>query len=74
MLISLPMHCNTALLTCLITQALLQAALDKEPSVLHGWLPLREFSKVTSHEAFARQPPEEVSIDDNMTGGKCTKD
>jgi hypothetical protein len=37
------MHCSTAFLTCLISQALLQAVLDKESSELHGWLLLREF-------------------------------
>jgi hypothetical protein len=69
MLASLLMHCFHCILTSRISQALLQAALDKEPSVLHGWLTLREFSKVTSHEASARQPPEEASIDDDVTGG-----
>jgi hypothetical protein len=33
---SLPMHCFTAFLTSLISQALLQAGLDKEPSELNG--------------------------------------
>jgi hypothetical protein len=43
---SLPMHCFHCILTSLISQALLQAALDKEPSVFHGWLLLREFLKL----------------------------
>jgi hypothetical protein len=43
MLISLPMHCFTAFLTSLISQALLQAALDKESSVLSSRVLLREF-------------------------------
>jgi hypothetical protein len=46
-LISLPMHCITPLLTSLISQALLQAALDKESRVLHGWLLLCEFLSLT---------------------------
>jgi hypothetical protein len=40
------MHCFTAILTSLVSQALLQAALDKESSVLHGGLLLREFSSL----------------------------
>jgi hypothetical protein len=46
MLISLLMHCFTAFLTSLIPQALLQAALDKESSVLPGWLLLSEFQSL----------------------------
>jgi hypothetical protein len=40
------MHSITAFLTSLTSQELLQAALDKEPGVLHGWLLLREFLKL----------------------------
>jgi hypothetical protein len=40
------MHCFTPLLTSLISQALLQVALDKEASVLPGYLAHREFSSL----------------------------
>jgi hypothetical protein len=53
------MHCFHCILTSLISQALLQAVLDEEPSDFIGSVFHYEFSKVTSHEATARQPPEE---------------
>jgi hypothetical protein len=52
------MHCITALLTSLISQALLQAALDKKERDFTGWFFQYEFSK--SHHEIARQPPEEA--------------
>jgi hypothetical protein len=44
--ISLPMHCITAILTCLISQALLQAALDKKERDFTGWFFQYEFSSL----------------------------
>jgi hypothetical protein len=46
---SLLMHSFHCKLTCLTSQALLQAGLDKEASVLPGWLLLREFSKLPGY-------------------------
>jgi hypothetical protein len=64
------MHCFYCKLTSLISQAILQAVLDKVTAIFFSRLLHREISKVTSHEAIAQQPPEEAaSIDDNMTGG-----
>jgi hypothetical protein len=49
MLISLFMHCITVLLTSLISQALLQAVLDKEPRDFIGSVIQYEFSEVTRY-------------------------
>jgi hypothetical protein len=46
MLISLFMYCFTALLTCLISQALLQAALDEVAGIFTGWMLHYEFSSL----------------------------
>jgi hypothetical protein len=46
MLISLPMHCFHCKLTSLISQALLQTALDKEERDLNGSVIQYEFSKL----------------------------
>jgi hypothetical protein len=61
-LTSLLMHCVHCKLTCLSSQALFQAALDKEASILPGWLLLREFLglPVNKRAISARQPPEEA--------------
>jgi hypothetical protein len=48
MLASLPMHCFYCKLTSAIAQALLQAALDKESSDLHGWSLQYEFLSLAS--------------------------
>jgi hypothetical protein len=59
---SLLMHCITAILTSLISQALLQVVLDKEPSDFIGSVFHYEFPKVTMK--LQVQPPEEAeSID-----------
>jgi hypothetical protein len=45
-LISLPMHCFHCRLTCLTSQALLQAVLDKEPRDFIGSIIQHEFSSL----------------------------
>jgi hypothetical protein len=60
-LISLRMRCFHYKLTSLISQALLQAALDNKPSVLHGWLLLREFSSLPVNEAIGNLRKRQVS-------------
>jgi hypothetical protein len=45
---SLPMHCFYCILTSLISQALLQAALDKEERDFTSWFFQYEFLKFTS--------------------------
>jgi hypothetical protein len=57
---SLPMHYFHRILTSLISQALLQAVLDEVAVIFSCWFLHREFLKVTSHEAIARQPPGEA--------------
>jgi hypothetical protein len=58
------MHCIAALLTSLISQALLQAALDKEERDFTGWFFRYEFSKFASQqEVIAARwaiPPEQL--------------
>jgi hypothetical protein len=48
------MHCITVILTSLISQALLQAELDKEERDFTGWFFQYEFLKFTSVREIAR--------------------
>jgi 1,2-phenylacetyl-CoA epoxidase catalytic subunit len=44
------MYCITAFLTSLISQALLQAALDEVAAIFTGWMPGYEFLKFASQQ------------------------
>jgi hypothetical protein len=54
MLISLHMHCFYCILTSLISQALLQALLDKKERDFTGWFSQYEFSGITRVREVAR--------------------
>jgi hypothetical protein len=68
--ISLPMHRITAILTCLISQALLQAALDKKERDFTGWFLQYEFSSLpagkhstisyNANRSYRWQPPQQA--------------